>query len=208
MAIATYSELQTAVQNWLDNTNTLPAARVQEFIALAEADFNRRIRCRENLAVATGTLSEATLALPADFAGLESLTVTANGYEQQLDQFAGSSALEAYGGWGTGQPRALAVEGSNVRVWPTPDAAYTYTLRYYQRVPALSSEAGTNWLLTKHPDVYLFGALVQAELFLVDDPRVALWSAKYEMALGQVLVEAHLASVGSRSYHYREIGTP
>jgi len=208
MAISTYSELQAAVQNWLDNTNTLPAARVQEFIALAEADFNRRIRCRENLGVETGTLSGATLALPADFAGLGGLTVTVNGYEEELDQFAGSSAIEAYANYGTGQPRAFAIEGSNLRLYPTPDSSYTYTLRYYQRVPVLSSSVGTNWLLTKHPDVYLFGSLVQAELFLVDDPRIPLWSTKYEVALGQVLLEAHMASVGSRSYQYMEIGTP
>jgi hypothetical protein len=38
---------------------------------------------------------------------------------------------------------------------------------YFQKIPALSSgaDSGTNWLLAAHPDLYLFGALVEAEMF-------------------------------------------
>ena len=39
MSIATYAELRTAVENWLDHT--LFSARVPEFIALFEAAANR-----------------------------------------------------------------------------------------------------------------------------------------------------------------------
>ena len=34
---------------------------------------------------------------------------------------------------------------------------------YYQKIPALS--AGANWLFGTHPDLYLFGSLVEACLF-------------------------------------------
>ena len=45
MSIATYAELRTAVENWLDHT--LFTARVPEFIALFEAAANRRLRVRQ-----------------------------------------------------------------------------------------------------------------------------------------------------------------
>ena len=42
MAITTYAELKTAIANWLnreDLTSVIP-----DFISLAEADFNRKLR--------------------------------------------------------------------------------------------------------------------------------------------------------------------
>jgi hypothetical protein len=209
MAISTYSELQTAVQNWLDNTNTIPVARVQEFIALGEADIRRRIRVRENLAAVSGLLvaAEPTLSLPSDFGGIDTLSVTDNGYERPLAQLAPNVALEQYYAYGSGVPAHYVVEGGSVRLYPTPDSAYTYTLRYWQRVPALTDAAPSNWLLTDHPDVYLFGSLIQAELFLVDDPRVPLWQAKYEAAIEQVIAQSALDSIG-RTDMQTQGGTP
>ena len=45
MSITTYTELKTAVENWLDHT--LFTARVPEFIALFEATANRRLRVQQ-----------------------------------------------------------------------------------------------------------------------------------------------------------------
>jgi hypothetical protein len=207
MAISTYAELQTAVQNWLDNTNTLPAARVEEFIALAEADINRRLRTREMLTTATGTTA-TTITLPADYGSMLSLSVTEGGYEHVLAQMDADAAIEAYYGYGTGIPQHFVVEGGVIRLYPAPGGAQTYTLRYYARVPALTALAPTNWLLTAHPDVYLFGSLVQAELFNVDDPRVPLWQAKYDGALEQVRAQGIAADMGGQVFMYFEGGTP
>ena len=190
MAISTYSELQTAVQNWLDDSdgNALAAARVQEFIALAEADFNRRIRCRENLTSATGTTVAATetISLPARFGGVQTFLIADNGYYRPLALMNKSAATEAYYGYGSGVPTHFVVESSTIRLYPTPDGAYAYRLSYWQRVLALSDAFPTNWLLTAHPDVYLFGSLVHAEGFLVDDARLQAWRLQYELALEQV----------------------
>src|SRR5947207_3353898 len=66
MTIATYSDLQTAVGNWLDHS--LFAARVPDFIALFEAAANRRLRVRQQEALASLTpASDGTVALPADY---------------------------------------------------------------------------------------------------------------------------------------------
>jgi hypothetical protein len=54
---------------------------------------------------------------------------------------------------------------------------------YFQKIPALASVAPangtqTNWLLTAHPDLYLFGSLVEAEMFGVNDERAPLWKGR------------------------------
>ena len=50
MAISTFAELSTAAANWLDRSDLTD--RIPEFIALAEARFNREIgraSCRERV---------------------------------------------------------------------------------------------------------------------------------------------------------------
>jgi hypothetical protein len=207
MAISTYSELQTAVQNWADDTNTLPAARCQEFIALAEADINRRLRTQSQIATATGLLSGATLTLPADFAAIASLSLSTGGYSPPLAQMAANAALEAYSEYTSGVPAHYVFEGAYLRLYPTPDSGYTYTLRYYAKVPALSDVAPTNWLLLAAPDVYLFGALTHAEGYRVNDQRLAAWKAQYETALAQVIGQSAESAIG-RGFAYVEGATP
>ncbi|MCU0810613.1 MAG: hypothetical protein MUE59_06185 [Thiobacillaceae bacterium] len=209
MAITTYSELQTAVQNWLDDTNTLPAARCQEFIALAEADINRRLRVRAGRSSTSGTTTAgtATITLPARFGGVVSLGVTVSGYDRPLEQIAPNAALEAYYAYGNGEPGHYAVEASAIRLFPTPDAEYTYTLHYWERLAALSDSNTSNWLLTAAPDVYLFGALVHAEGFRANDARMPTWRVLYDQALEQLLQESAQERTG-RGYMWTDGGTP
>jgi hypothetical protein len=47
----------------------------------------------------------------------------------------------------------------------------------------LSTSNTTNWLLTSNPDIYLYGALLQAAPYLQDDARIQTWATLYERAL-------------------------
>jgi hypothetical protein len=53
-------------------------------------------------------------------------------------------------------------------------------------VPPLSDSNPTNWLLDKNPDAYLFGCLVEAELYIGHDERVPLWAQRREAALASI----------------------
>src|SRR5690242_11042188 len=63
MSLATYSDLQTAVGNWLkrsDQTSLIP-----DMITLAETEIFRHLRVRQMETVFSGTIaSDGTLALP------------------------------------------------------------------------------------------------------------------------------------------------
>ena len=58
--------------------------------------------------------------------------------------------------------------------------------RRVRDITALSDGNTTNWVLTNHPDVYLFGALAESAPYLGDDQRVLVWQGKYEAALLEV----------------------
>ena len=66
---------------------------------------------------------------------------------------------------------------------PVPSSLYTMEIDYYAKVAALSDSATTNDMLTNNPDLYLYGALLEAEPFLMNDARVGLWANAFRQAL-------------------------
>mgnify|MGYP005990108681 FL=1 len=72
---------------------------------------------------------------------------------------------------------------------PTPDAAYTLQLTYYEKITALSDSNTSNFVSNNHPDVYLYGALKHASLFLMEDDRAARFSALFEKALEEIRLQ-------------------
>ncbi len=75
MAISNYTELNTAVANWLDRDDLTD--RIPEFIALAEARFNRllRIRAMEEKQTASTVAGQRNLALPTNFIQMRNLQI-------------------------------------------------------------------------------------------------------------------------------------
>lgn len=192
MALDTYAELQTAVAAWLQRTD-LAAAQVQEFIRLAEerisadlADLPFMQQSPSPIALAQGA---STLSLPADTVRLISarlvspdrpITLTTNDALQRALR----STTE------TGAPRLCALSTSaaagalGLTLWPVADQAYTVQVLIAGAVPALSV-SNTNFVLTRGPSLYLYGSLLSAEAFTVNDPRVMFWEAQYAAALAR-----------------------
>jgi hypothetical protein len=81
-----------------------------------------------------------------------------------------------------GSPRYFAVTGSQVVCWPE---AGSIQGTYYEVIPDLATNS-TNWLLTRHPDLYLFASLVEAALYMQDDSRIPLWAEKASALLDAV----------------------
>ena len=188
MSITTYAELQTAIGNWLDHA--LFTARIPEFIALFEAAANRRLRVRQQEAQATLTPSAGSAALPSDYLAWRRVTWT--GSTRVELQYAHPSYLQAaypsspsmLAPAQAGVPRIFTIEGATVKIRPLDDTSLEFD--YLQKIPALSDSATTNWLLTEHPDLYLFGSLVEAEMFGVNDERAPLWKARRDEIFDEI----------------------
>jgi len=64
----------------------------------------------------------------------------------------------------------------------TPTSQYQTEITFWETLTALS--AGTNWLVEKHPDIYLYATLLQSAPYLRDDPRLQTWGALLDGLLG------------------------
>ena len=174
MAINTYSTLQTAVANWLDRNDLTD--RIPEFVALAEATFNRVLRLRAmetTVADATPSGSKED-ALPTGYLQMREVHLATTPVVS-LSYITPEIMYRIRAGSTSGKPNSYTIVGDNILFGPTPDGAYDYSMTYYKAFDALSDAAPTNWLITNAPDLYLYGALLQAEPFLMNDERVVLW---------------------------------
>lgn len=185
MTIATYSDLQASVANWLNRSDL--AANVPDFIALAEDMLNGDLKTRSMEAKVTlsSIAGTKTVALPSDMLEMRRLQVLGT-YNQPLSYRSPDELSIDYADNRVGQPIVFTVVGSNVELAPIPDAVYSLELTYQQRIPALSDINTTNWLLTAWPSAYLYGALIAAEPFLKNDERLPIWQAMYQQAVESI----------------------
>lgn len=182
MAISTYTELQTAVQNWLDDTSL--SARVPEFITLAESRINGdlgTIRMAWTTTTLTGTASSRALTLPTGFVEPRALYLTTDGDQTELLPFVfGTQPLRT----DSGTPEAWCINGSSINLDCLLAAADTFLFHYRTKWDIATDT--TNWLLTNHPDVYLGAALVEAYVFRDNDQGGLKWEARYQQAVKRV----------------------
>ena len=180
MAISTYSELQSAVSNWLDRSDL--TSRIPEFITLAEGRIARKLRIREMETESDVTLVSGTrtAAVPTGFREVRRVYLNTNPV-QELDYISPQDYWKRYVGTSTGKPVCFTVEGTNLVFGPIPDSGYTAKVLHYKALDALSSSAHA--VFTANPDVYLYGALLAAEPFLKNDKRVPMWKSMFDEAL-------------------------
>ena len=72
---------------------------------------------------------------------------------------------------------------------PAPSSAYDYSIMFYKKIDALSASNTTEPMLTDNPDVYLYGALLEAEPFLMNDQRVQLWANALREAINEIQLQ-------------------
>ena len=200
MAITTYAELQTATANWLDRSDMTD--RIPEFIELAEANFNRVIRQPDMITKDDSfSISSRYTTLPTDT--LEIVRIVLDLTPVVVLEYMTPEELSERRTYltGTGKPIYFTTVGGStnqLEVLRSPDSTYTASIIYYTRIAALTDAATTNWLLTNHPDIYLFGTLVEAEPYLKNDERMPMWTSRLDKALNDLRLqgqrERHTAS--------------
>ena len=193
MAINTNATLHTAVANWLDRSDLTD--RIPEFISLAEARLNRVLRLQLMVNVDTTTLgSAATLvagtrdyALPSGYLQMIDFALTTDPITP-LSYITPENMNRMWAGSQLGIPEAYTIFSNNssgtpvptVKLGPSPAGTYTYSMMFYKKISALSTDNTTEAMLTDNPDIYLYGALMEAEPFLMNDARVQLWATAFQ----------------------------
>ena len=197
MSISTYSELQTAIANWLKRTDL--TSRIPEYIQLAEVRINQEIRAKEMKQRATATAKTTTRwnELPDRFLDMHQLELT---YSDQIwfPAYVAHDRMKDFRNTTTGQPTHFTTWGLEMAFERVPDEAYTMEMVYYRGVAALSGSNTTNEVLTNYPNVYLYAALIEAAVHIrVDPEHKATWIAAYTDAKDTInQVSENTAHVG------------
>lgn len=182
MALDTYSDLKASLANWLHRADL--EALIPDFIRLAEIQMNADVSSRsmETRVVLTATADDANLDLPGDVLDIRRLQVLGSFNRvliyRSADEVAQENPLSR-----SGVPEVFMVHGSSLELAPIPDSNYSIELLYYQRIPALSDANPTNWLLTICPNAYLYGALLAAQPYLINDERIPMIQSLYRQAV-------------------------
>ena len=185
MAISNYTELKTAVANWLDRDDLTD--RIPEFIALAEARFNRvlRLRSMEAKYTANTVASQRNLALPASYIQMRNFQVNSNPLTT-LSYVTPEIYDRLWGGSTGGTPKFYTILANEVSFGPIPGSVMEVEMLFYKKFENLSGSVATNWLITNAPDIYLYGSMLEAEPFIMNDERVQLWAAALERGVSDL----------------------
>ena len=184
MALTNYSTLKTSIANWL-NRSDLTSEIADDFIKLTEADFNSKLRVRKMIAQTSFTIDSETEALPTGFLQVRDIYILHGNTKcplrymtpSQMDQIKGTST--------TGLPSSYTILGDTFRFSPKPDSSYTAYINYYKSFDALSDTTTTNYILTTHPAIYLYGSLFHAANFLggINPQQVQTWQQMFATAM-------------------------
>jgi hypothetical protein len=179
MALSTYAELQTAIANWLARDDL--TVYIPDFITLFEAKAARVLRVRPMEVTETIEPDDGEAPLPSDYLGHRRLTWMGD-TRVELAHAAPAWLHAAYPTTAEGTPAFYTIEGGNVIIRPVSDT--DLELVYYAKNTALDD--ALNWLLTNHPDAYLFGSLAEAHGFQVDESRLAMWAQRRDEVFKEI----------------------
>ena len=189
----TLATLKTAIQDYLECTETTFVTNLPTFIKESESRIFKLVELPKQRKNVQGTLTTNNrfLATPTDFYAPFSVAIISSNTYTYLDykhpsfikEFAPSTATR-------GQPRYYSLfDDTAFEVGPVPDADYTVEVHYLHKPTSLTAgaESRTTFLSTDYPDALLYGSLAEAAVFLKETPNViATFENRFKEAIARI----------------------
>jgi len=195
--LTTYAGLQARIAALVTRSDQTDA--IKDCITLAEAEMNRRLQSRDMEAVDSAfVISGETAAFPTGYQRVLSFRITSTAGRLPMDYLSPEEMdRQQVPSLGRGVPSfySEAAGAFIFDAWPATGSA-TARLRYRRDIPALSDDNTTNWLLTAHPDAYLYGALYHLGIG-IGASDTATWKALFDQAIASINREAKVVSTGA-----------
>jgi len=200
MAITSYSELKSAIQNWAARSDTTFTDRIDEFIDLCEDRihygsgeegqpyYSEPLRVRGMITSSDLAINAQSVSQPTGLLELIRIYLSTDPKVDLTymtpDRFwsANINAVST-----TGKPISYTIEGENFVFGPSPDATYTGKLLYYKKLDALSVSNTTNWLITNTPAIYLYGSLLEYAIWEQDNESALKYAGLYSARLNALI---------------------
>ena len=185
MSFTSYSDLKTTIAGYLARTDL--TEQIPDFIRLAETRLRRDLRIRQMLkSVTTATVAgDETVELPSDFLEVRDFVVVGNPV-QPLNYYSPSAFNRNTRSWDSGKPVDYTVLANDFQLAPIPDGVYTVKMFYFASPVFLSDTNTSNAFLANTPDALLYGALLEAAPYLMDDARINTWGTMFDRAMASI----------------------
>lgn len=187
----TYDQLKTAIQDYTENDETSFVTNLPLFIRIAEERILKNVQLslfRKN-ATASTTASNKFLACPSDFLAPFSLSLAGTDGDKFFIDFKDPSFIQTYtpDATTTGSPKYYAVfDVDNFILAPTPNTTFTAELHYFYRPASLTagSGSGTTWLSENAEMSILYGALIEAYIYMKGEQDVMnMYNKRFQESL-------------------------
>lgn len=186
-----YAQLVDAVQGTAENYEATFVANIPMFVRQAEERIYNAVQIPSLRRNQVGFFSQNNeyLTMPDDFLAVYSMAVVqpTGGFAYLLNKDV-SFIREAYANDAvTGVPKHYAIfDDESFIVGPTPNDDYQVELHYYYYPPSIV-DAGTSWLGENFEHVLLYGALINAYVFMKGEEDVLkMYQERYGEALKQL----------------------
>ena len=175
----TYSTLKTAIQDYLEVSETTFTNELPTFIQEAENRIFSFVQLPKQRKNVQGTLTTGNrfLATPTDFYAPMSLAVISSDTYDYLDFKHPSFIKEYSSGTTRAKPKYYSLfDDAAFEVSPIPNSDYTIELHYLHKPVSLTagSDSGTTFLSTDYSDALLYGSLVEGAIFLKEPSDVIM----------------------------------
>lgn len=173
----TYATLKTAIQDYLEVSETTFTNQLPTFIQEAEDRIFSFVQLPEQRKNVQGTVTTGNrfLATPTDFYTPMSLATISSDTYDYLDFKHPSFIKEYSSGTTRSKPKYYSLfDDAAFEVSPIPDQDYTVELHYLHKPVSLTagSDSGTTFLSTDYSDALLYGSLVEGAIFLKEPSDV------------------------------------
>jgi len=194
-----YTQLTTAIKGFAENDfpatvgSFTSAEQIARFVQLAEQRIYNMVQLPAIRKNVTGNMTSGNkyIATPPDWLATFSIAVinAGNEYKYLLNKdvnFIRESFPDTDAAF-YGEPQYYAVFDDNTFILgPTPDANYATELHYFY-YPESIVTASTTWLGTNFDSALLYGALLEAALFMKSDAdTMTVYKARYDDAMAEL----------------------
>jgi len=209
MALTNFTTIKLLVETYLDRIGfTEITDNTEDFLLLAHKRIIRTVRApwMETDVVPSVSTSTGEATLPTDYLDSKTLIFTdASETETSGLQRSPRYIVEAEQ-QKTAPCKFYDTNSSKLYVGPKPAASDTFILQYYKEPVALSSSNATNEISDEAPELYLYGALIEAAVFMKDAETTAMYKAEFEDAKSRVSQYSVVAENSGNAMNGR--GTP
>jgi hypothetical protein len=187
----TYAQLKQAIKDYTEYEETGFVNNIPLFIRLSEERILKNVQLslfRKN-ATALTSASVQYIKVPSDFLAPFSLSMTGTNGDKFFVEFKDPSFVQTYtpDPATTGEPKYYCqFDVDNFLMAPTPDQSYTAELHYFYRPRSitLDGEDNTTWLSENAEMALLYGALIEAYIYMKGEQDVmAMYAQRFQEAV-------------------------